>query len=120
MEIKDIKNSLAWKILLNACCILLGVVFLFSGFVKAVDPLGTCYKIQDYLTAFGWTDFVPEVIPLLMSIALSALEFCVGVMLLFRVQRRYASAIALALMIFIQTKNFLNLLPHSLKIKIIL
>lgn len=100
MEIKDIKNSLAWKILLNACCILLGVVFLFSGFVKAVDPLGTCYKIQDYLTAFGWTDFVPEVIPLLMSIALSALEFCVGVMLLFRVQRRYASAIALALMIF--------------------
>ena len=40
---------------------LLALTFLFSGFVKAIDPLGTTYKIEDYLKAFGWffTDLMP-------------------------------------------------------------
>ena len=40
---------------------LLALTFLFSGFVKAVDPLGTVYKIEDYLKAFGgwFLDLLP-------------------------------------------------------------
>ena len=39
--------------------LLLATLFIFSGFVKAVDPLGSFYKIQDYLTAFGIISWFP-------------------------------------------------------------
>ncbi len=45
---KQIKTIIA-----AICRTLLGVVFVFSGVVKAIDPLGTVYKIEDYLKAFG-------------------------------------------------------------------
>jgi uncharacterized membrane protein YphA (DoxX/SURF4 family) len=41
------------KVLVRIFQFLLGALFLFSGFVKAVDPLGTAYKMHDYFTAFG-------------------------------------------------------------------
>ena len=41
------------SILVNICRLLLAITFIFSGFVKAIDPLGSQYKIGDYLTALG-------------------------------------------------------------------
>jgi triosephosphate isomerase len=37
------------KVLVNICRLVLAVTFILSGFVKAVDPLGTQYKLNDYL-----------------------------------------------------------------------
>lgn len=39
--------------------VILGLIFIFSGFVKAVDIWGVEYKIEDYLTAFGWNWAMP-------------------------------------------------------------
>lgn len=63
------------------CRLFLGLVFLFSGFVKAVDPWGTQIKIQEYLSAFGATPWVPEWLPMAGSLLLSAVEFLIGVCL---------------------------------------
>ena len=55
---------------------LIGFTFLFSGFVKAVDPLGTVYKIQDYLQAFSWNFF--EEYAALLAIMLFTFEMLLG------------------------------------------
>lgn len=59
----------------------LGLTFIFSGFVKAVDPLGTVYKIQDYLEAFGMTFFNEYAV--FFSFVLFSFELVLGLTLLF-------------------------------------
>lgn len=84
----------------NACRFVLAIVFTFSGFVKAIDPLGTQYKIQDYIEAFGLTAIIPSFLPLLGSILLGALEFTLGIYLFFGIRRRLSTALILAVMLF--------------------
>ena len=93
------KKHIVGKVWVNLCRFLLGALFIFSGFVKAVDPLGFFYKIQDYLTAFGMISCFPSYAPLLVGIVLSAIEFSVGVFLFLGIRRKVASALALLLMV---------------------
>ncbi len=78
--------------------VLLGIVFVFSGFVKAVDPLGFNYKIEDYLIAFGWDMFLP--LTFIMAVGLSCLEFVIGANLLLGANVRITAPFALLFMIF--------------------
>ena len=66
--------------------------------MKAIDPLGTQYKIQDYLDAFGWTDVFPESIPFIAAALLGMLEFCLGVYLFFGIRRIIAPRAVVAVM----------------------
>lgn len=77
---------------------MLGILFIFSGFVKAVDPLGSFYKIQDYLTAFGMISWFPSYLPLFFGIVLSAVEFCVGVFLFLGIRKNTSSMLSLLLL----------------------
>lgn len=92
------KRHIAGKVGVSLCQFLLGAAFVFSGFVKAVDPLGFFYKLQDYLTAFGLIEWFPSGLPLLLGIVLSATEFCVGVFLFLGIRRKIAPTLALLLM----------------------
>ena len=84
--------------LVNACRFLLGATFVFSGFVKAIDPIGTQYKLQDYISAVGMGGIVPDIVTLLASVALSTLEFSLGVFVLFAIRRHLVSKILVAFM----------------------
>ncbi len=85
----------AKNIAANLCRIVVALTFVFSGYVKAVDPLGTQYKIEDYAAALGATSLVPDWAALVASIVLSAFEFCLGIMLLLAVRKRLATLLAL-------------------------
>lgn len=98
MNLEINKRHIIEKAWVNLCRFLLGAIFIFSGFVKAVDPLGSFYKIQDYLTAFGMISWFPSYLPLLFGIVLSAVEFCAGVFLVLGIRRKVAASLALLLM----------------------
>lgn len=87
------------KILVNVARLLLGLCFIFSGFVKALDPLGSAYKISDYLDAFGWLYF--KDMSLFLSVLLSATEFFLGMALLIGVYKRVVSLSLLLFMLFV-------------------
>ena len=76
----------------------LAVTFVFSGFVKAVDPLGTQYKIHDYVEAMGLAPWIPDWATLAASVLLAAAEFALGIYLLFAIRRRVVSRIMAGVM----------------------
>lgn len=96
MENKQV--HIVYTVWVNLCRFLLAAVFVFSGFVKANDPLGFMYKLADYVEAFGWSGYLSEEVLLLFGVALSAVEFILGVYLLFGINRRFASVSSLLLM----------------------
>ncbi|MEI8086860.1 MAG: BT_3928 family protein [Paludibacter sp.] len=78
---------------------LVAAVFIFSGFVKAIDPLGFTYKIEDYLRAFGGVFETFAFIAFPTAILLSTLELLIGLNLLFKVQIKITSILALLFML---------------------
>lgn len=84
--------------LINIARVILALTFIFSGFVKAVDPIGTQYKLQDYAEALGWLT-TPDWLTLGASVLLSALEFSLGVFLLFAMMRRLVTRVMLIFMV---------------------
>ena len=81
------------KIAVNIGRLLMAITFIFSGFVKGIDPLGTQYKITDYI---DW--MFPDWSTLVMSVLLATAEFAIGIFLLFAIRRRLMSKITLAVM----------------------
>lgn len=77
---------------------LVGMLFIFSGITKGVDPLGTTYVIHDYLEAYG----LPWLTGLSLygSFLLNLVEFTLGVFLLFNVRFKWTVRITALMMLF--------------------
>ncbi len=83
----------------NIARLVLAIILILSGFVKAVDPLGTQYKIHDYLQAVELAQYVPDFVSLGAAVLLSAIEFGLGICLLFAIRRRMVTLLTLILML---------------------
>ena len=93
---------------LTVCRLLVGALFIFSSFTKGVDPLGTKYKMLDYLAVYGmtWLNDFALVLAMLMILA----EFIVGICLLTKVFPRLAVLGATLLMLFFTTTTLFDAL----------
>lgn len=97
------KRDLLKNIIVNVCRFVVAATFIFSGYVKAIDPTGTQYKIHDYLTAIGLEDVIPDYICLSASVVLAAIEMCLGIFLLFAIRRHLVSKLIVGFMAIMTT-----------------
>jgi len=86
------------KVIKHITRILLGATFIFSGFVKGIDPWGSAYKFIDYFNAMGMEWLLWAAFPL--GVFLAFAEFAIGVALLFNVFIRLFSWLAFLFMAF--------------------
>ena len=91
-------RKVALGLAVNVCRFVVALTFIFSGYVKAIDPLGTQYKLQDYAEAAGLAGCVPDYLTLGASVLLGGAEFCLGVLLLFAIRRRLVAKLLLLFM----------------------
>ena len=77
---------------------LLGTLFIFSGFVKVIDPLGSAYKFTDYFEAFGW-DFLSP-LALVLAVLQNSAELLIGLCLFFKLRMKVTAWALLCFMVF--------------------
>lgn len=94
------------KIALNFSRIFVGILFIFSGLIKANDPLGFGYKLQEYFDVFH----MPWLSPFATGIAifLCVLEIVLGALLLFGFWGKKVATGLLAIIIFFTFLTFVS------------
>lgn len=95
------------RIIVNVARVIVGVLFIFSGLIKANDPLGLTYKMQEFFEV--WGNSYPSLHGLMVfldnyalwfSVITITLEVVVGVALLLGWAIRFFSWLLLILIIF--------------------
>lgn len=93
-----------------------GLVFLFSSFVKGVDPMGTTFKIQEYMTAWNIGSLTFEwALPLagVMSVAMICAEFVVGILLITNAYRRLSAWLLVLMMAFFTVTTLVDAVTNK-------
>ncbi len=94
------------KIAVTITRVLTGVLFIFSGLVKAIDPRGLAYKMQEFFEAWAHDGFLPTLMDrfsdhaLAFSVVMISLEVIVGAALLFAWHKKLTTWILLLLILF--------------------
>ena len=92
--------------LANVFRFVLAITFIFSGFVKLVDPIGSLYKIQDYFIAFGLGGLLPNAVMIFIGAFFAIIEFTLGTCYFWGIRRKLTTWLSLLLMVFMTTLTF--------------
>ena len=92
------------KLALFFCKWFVGILFIFSGFIKANDPLGFGYKLQEYFTVFHFSFLSPWATGIASFIC--ALEIVLGALLLLGFWRNKVATGLLLLILFFTALTF--------------
>ncbi|MBQ6666658.1 MAG: hypothetical protein IJM65_00925 [Bacteroidales bacterium] len=88
----------------HACRLFIGVLFIFSAYVKGVDPFGFSLKIEEYLLSFGMDFLTP--LSMVAACGMLLVEFLIGVAMLCHIQVRFFSWVLLFFMCFFLLLTF--------------
>lgn len=90
---------------------LLGALFLFSGFVKSVDTVGTSIFVEKYLATYSVEWLMPASV--VLAVVLGVAEMALGVMLILRIAPRQVAAATTLILLFFTLLTLLSatLLP---------
>ncbi|KAA2242475.1 DoxX family membrane protein [Chitinophaga agrisoli] len=86
------------KIILNLFRVLVGVLFIFSGLIKANDPLGLSYKMDEFFDVLHLAFLSPY--SLVLSVTMNVFEIIAGVAVLLGYRMRLFSFLLLLLILF--------------------
>ena len=103
---QNLRNRRWYRYLSHFCRITFALVFIVSGFYKAIDPWGTILAMRNYLVAYDIT--APDWLVTTLSIWLSGAELMMGCMLTFKVRIRLVSIFSVLSMTFFTILTFLS------------
>lgn len=86
------------KMIITIARIIVGILFIFSGLVKANDPLGLSYKMEEFFDIWGMSQFNSWT--LLLSVLMNAFEIIAGFALLLGWRIKLFSWLLLLLIVF--------------------
>ena len=113
MKVKDTNFNYSLNVIARW---FVGLVFLFSSFTKGVDPMGTAFKVQEYMTAWSIGSLTFEwALPFanLLSVGLICAEFVVGVLLIFNAYRRLSAWGLAAMMLFFTVTTLIDAITNK-------
>ncbi len=113
---KDMKDTKKNYTLNLVCRWAVGLVFLFSSFVKGVDPMGTAFKMQEYMTAWSIGSLTFEwALPLadFLSVVMICAEFLVGVLLITNAYRRLSAWMLALMMLFFTITTLVDAITNK-------
>lgn len=111
--IKDTRLNYTLNVI---CRWAVGLVFIFSSLTKGVDPMGTTFKVQEYMTAWSVGSITFEwALPLagFLSVALICAEFLVGVLLICNAYRNLSAWLLALMMLFFTATTLIDAITNK-------